>query len=182
MSANKKEQKNQIVVKEFDEEKLAQELGEIIRKDDLENYTKDQVGFFSYSDASAGIGGGIGHFLWFDSYHNLYQFLADYFVVLAPGRCDLDHEQVFKKVADVIQRLAAGKVSTEKAIIQINEAGKHFSQIEWIGELKGLTEGNSEFEIKVRETFFKNNEKDNQKKINKEDLHKFIKFLSEYGF
>ena len=49
MSANEKKQKNQIVIKEFDEERLAEELGEVIRKNDLENYTKGKVGFFSYS-------------------------------------------------------------------------------------------------------------------------------------
>jgi len=181
MRINKKENKNQIAIKKFDEEKLAEELGEVIQKKDLENYAEGQVGFFSYSDAPAVIGGGSGHFLWFDSYHNLYQFLADYFVVLAPGRYDLDHEQVFKKVAEIIQQLAASKISTTAAIKKINEAGKDFSQIEWIGELKDLTEGDSEFAKKVREQFFEEKKTD-QKKINKESLNDFINFLSGYGF
>ena len=183
MSANEKKQKNQIVIKEFDEERLAEELGEVIRKNDLENYTKGKVGFFSYSDASPGIGGGSGHFLWFDSYHNLYQFLADYFVVLAPGRLDLDHEKVYENVAEIIKELAAGEIPPQKAIQEINKAGKHFSQIEWIGELDDLIQGDGEFPKKVREYFSESREDEGsvKEKIGKEHQKAFLEFLGEYG-
>ena len=182
MSKNKnKTQPTAIVIREFDEQKLENEVIELINKKNLETYKESYVGFFSYSDAAGAIGGGRGHFLWLETYSTLYQFLANYFVVLSPGRYDLDHEQVFKKVAEIIQQLAASKISTTAAIKKINEAGKHFSQIEWIGELKDLTEGDSEFAKKVREQFFEEKKTD-QKKINKESLNDFINFLSGYGF
>ena len=180
MSTN---ENNQITIRDFEEEKLAEELGESIRKNKLQIYIKGKVGFFSYSDASAGIGGGSGHFLWFDSYHKLYQFLADYFVVLAPGRLDLDHEKVFQEVAGVVQKLAAGKSSAEEAIKQINDAGKHFSQIEWIGVLDDLIQGDGEFPKKVREYFFESREDEGsvKDKIGKDDQVAFLEFLGEYG-
>lgn len=181
MSTNKKENTNPIVIKDFNEEKLADELGEVIQKNDLETYKKGKVGFCSYSDASPAIGGGRAYFLWFNSYHHLYQFLADYFVVLAPGRYDLDHEQVFNDVAKIIQQLAAGKISKEKAIQQINEAGKHFRQIEWMGEIEDLTEGSSKFAKKIREYFYDKTEEPVQNKISNKDLPRFVKALEEYG-
>lgn len=174
-------QPTEIVIRKFDEQKLEEEVIELINKRDLEKYKNGYVGFFSYSDAPAAIGGGSGHFLWFDSYHNLYQFLADYFVVLGPGRYDLDHEKVYKNVGEIIKQLAAGKISTKKAIQEINKAGKHFSQIEWIGELEDLTEGNSEFAKKTREFFYEKKEEPVQNKIIKKDLPVFVKSIGEYG-
>jgi len=181
MSTNKKENKNQIKIREFDEEKLGDEIGKVIQKNDLENYKKGKVGFCSYSDASAAIGGGRAHFLWFHSYHDLYQFLADYFVVLAPGRYDLDHEAVFKKVVEIVQQLAAGETSKDKAISQINDAAKHFSQIEWVGEIEDLTGGSSEFAKKIREYFYENIEEPIQNKVSNKDFPRFVKALEEYG-
>jgi hypothetical protein len=181
MSANEKKQKNQIVIKEFDEKKLAEELGEVIRKNDLENYSKGKVGFFSRGDAIGAVGGGMGAFLWFPSFSELYQFLANYFVVLSPGRCDLDHEKVFNEVARIVKQLAEGKINKETAILKINKAAQHFSQIEWIGEMNDLTSGSSEFAKELREYFYEFKEISDQGIIKKEDLKEFIKKISEFG-
>jgi hypothetical protein len=181
MSANEKKQKNQIVIKEFDEEKLAEELGEVIRKNDLENYSKGKVGFFSRGDAIGAIGGGMGVFLWFPNFPELYQFLANYFVVLSPGRCDLDHAKVFNEAAQIVKELAEGKINKKTAIQKINKAAQHFSQIEWIGEMEDLTSGSSEFANKLREYFYEFKEISDQGIIKKEDLEDFIIKISEYG-
>ncbi len=181
MSNNKKEPKNEIKIKEFEEEKLAEELGEIIQKNDLENYQKGKVGFFSRGDAIGAVGGGMGAFLWFPSLSELYQFLANYFVVLSPGRCDLDHEKVFNDVARIVKELAEGKINKETAIQKINKAAQHFSQIEWIGEMEDLTSGSSEFANKLREYFYEFKEISDQGIIKKEDLEDFIIKISEYG-
>ena len=183
MSNNKKEPKNEIKIKEFKEEKLAEELGEIIQKNDLENYQKGKVGFFSRGDAIGAVGGGMGAFLWFPSFSELYQFLANYFVVLSPGRCDIDHEKVFNDVARIVKELGEGKVNKETAIQKINKAAQHFSQIEWIGELDDLIQGDGEFPKKVREYFFESREDAGsvKEKIGKEHQKAFLEFLSEYG-
>ena len=184
MSKSKnKTQPTAIVIREFDEQKLENEVIELINKKHLETYKESYVGFFSYSDAAGAIGGGRGHFLWLETYSTLYQFLANYFVVLSPGRLDLDHEKVYKDVAEIIKELAAGEIPPKKAIQEINKAGKHFSQIEWIGELDDLIQGDGEFPKKVREYFFESREDAGsvKEKIGKEHQKAFLEFLSEYG-
>jgi len=181
MSNTKKEPKYEIKIKEFDEEKLAEELRDIIQKNDLDAYKNGKVGFFSRGDAIGAVGGGMGAFLWFPSFSELYQFLANYFVVLSPGRCDLDHEKVFNEVARIVKELAGGKINKETAIEKINKAAQHFSQIEWIGEMEDLSGGSSDFAKKLREYFYEFKEISDQGIINKGDLKDFIKKISEYG-
>ena len=82
--ANNHSEKLEIVIKKFDEGKLGQELAELISEKCLDTYHEGYVGFFSRGDAIGAIGGGMGAFLWFPSYSELYQFLANYFVVLSP--------------------------------------------------------------------------------------------------
>jgi hypothetical protein len=170
-----------IVIRKFDEEQLGQELAELISEKGLDTYNDGYVGFFSRGDAIAAIGGGIGAFFWFPSYFELYQFLANYFVVLAPGRYDLDHGKVFHEVAQVVKELAGGKINKETAILKINKAAQHFSQIEWIGEMNDLTCGSSEFAKELREYFYESKENSDQGIIKKEDLKEFIKKIGEYG-
>ena len=174
-------EKLEIVIKKFDEEKLGQELAELISEKGLDTYHEGYVGFFSRGDAIGAIGGGMGAFLWFPSFSELYQFLANYFVVLSPGQCDLDHEKVFNEVARIVKKLAEGKVNKETAIQKINKAAEHFSQIEWIGEMEDLTGGSSDFAKKLREYFHESKEISDQGIINKEDLKDFVKKISEYG-
>ena len=174
-------EKLEIVIKKFDEEKLGQELAELISEKGLDTYHEGYVGFFSRGDAIGAIGGGMGAFLWFPSFSELYQFLANYFVVLSPGQCDLDHKKVFNEVARIVKQLAEGKTNKETAIQKINKAAQHFSQIEWIGEMEDLTGGGSDFAKKLREYFYEFKEISDQGIINKGDLKDFIKKVSEYG-
>lgn len=179
--ANNHSKKLEIVIKKFDEEQLGQELAELISEKGLDTYHEGYVGFFSRGDAIGAIGGGMGAFFWFPSYSELYQFLANYFVVLSPGRCDLDHEKVFNEVARIVKELVGGKNNNETAIEKINKAAQHFSQIEWIGEMEDLTSGSSEFAKKLREYFYEAKEISDQGIIKKEELNDFIKKTSEYG-
>lgn len=174
-------EKLEIVIKKFDEEKLGQELAELISEKGLDTYHEGYVGFFSRGDAIGAVGGGMGAFLWFPSFSELYQFLANYFVVLSPGRCDLDHEKVFNEVARIVKELAGGKINKETAIEKINKAAQHFSQIEWIGEMEDLSGGSSDFAKKLREYFYDFKEISDQGYIKKEDLEDFTKKISEYG-
>jgi len=178
---NKKTSTKKISIKPFDEEKLGQEVNELIPGKGLDTYHDGHMGFFSRGDAIGAIGGGIGMFLWFPNYHELYQFLANYFVVLSPGRCDLDHEKVFHEVAEIVEELANGKISKDQGIERINKSAQHFSQIEWIGEMEDLTSGSSEFAKGLREYFYEFKEIPDQGIIKKEDLKDFIQKISEYG-
>jgi hypothetical protein len=174
-------EKLEIVIKKFDEEKLGQELAELISEKGLDTYHEGHVGFFSRGDAIGAIGGGMGVFLWFPNFPELYQFLANYFVVLSPGRCDLDHEKVFNEVGLIVKDLAEGKDNKEASIQKINKAAQHFSQIEWIGEMEDLTSGSSEFAKELREYFYEFKEIADQGIIKKDDLKDFIQKISEYG-
>ena len=127
--ANNHSEKLEIVIKKFDEEKLGQELAELISEKRLDTYHEGYVGFFSRGDAIGAIGGGMGAFLWFPSFSELYQFLANYFVVLSPGRCDLDHEKVFNEVGRIVKDLAEGKDNKEAAIQKINKTAQHLNLI-----------------------------------------------------
>jgi hypothetical protein len=176
-------EKIEIITEKFDEDKLRQELAKLISEKGLDTYHEGYVGFFSRGDAIGAIGGGMGAFLWFPSFSELYQFLANYFVVLSPGQCDLDHEKVFNEVARIVKELAEGKINKETAIQKINKAAQHFSQIEWIGELDDLIQGDGEFPKKVREYFFESREDEGsvKEKIGKDHQEAFLEFLGEYG-
>jgi len=178
---NNNSKKIAIITEKFDEDKLGKELAELISKKGLDTYREGYVGFFSRGDAIGAVGGGMGAFLWFPSFSELYQFLANYFVVLSAGRCDLDHEKVFNEVARIVKQLADGKINKETAILKINKAAQHFSQIEWIGEMNDLTSGSSEFAKELREYFYEFKEISDQGIIKKEDLKEFIKKISEFG-
>jgi len=178
---NNHSEKIEIITEKFDEDKLGQELAKLISEKGLDTYHKGYVGFFSRGDAIGAIGGGMGAFLWFPRYSELYQFLANYFVVLSPGQCDLDHEKVFNEVSRIVKELAEGKINKETAIQIINKAAEHFSQIEWIGEMEDLTGGSSDFAKKLREYFYEFKEISDQGIIKKEDLNKFIKKIRDYG-
>lgn len=179
----KRHMKNKkIILRKFDEEKMVEEIEQ--KSERLCKYRKGNIGFFSFGDASPAIGGGIGVFLWFNSHDELYKFLADYFVVLAPGPSSADHEAVFVAVGGLVQELAAGKLEKNEAIKKINEAAKNFSQIEWWGTFEDLCHGNGEFQEEVRGRFLGRHDKVAKKNesVPKERGKEFVRFLSEYGF
>jgi len=181
---SKKQGNTEIVIRDFNEEELSLKASEEINSKNLETYQDGHVGFFSRSDACGAIGGGMGIFFWFKNYNELYQFLADYFVVLAPGPADQDHKKVFNDVAGIIKDLAAQKIQKEDAIAKINKTARNFSQLEWIGFLEDLETGNSPFAVALRKSFIEDrkDEKDSEKRvILRSDRDEFIEYLGTFG-
>ena len=115
---------------EFDEEKMSQECAELVNKKSLNECKPKGVGVFSYSDGPPVAGGGIGTFLWFHDWHELYQFLANYLIAMAPGPISEDHHLVYEKTWKIFKNLAEGKIRREHAIQQINQMARNYSQIE----------------------------------------------------
>ena len=183
MTATKTKAKKSIQLKNFDEEKLNEEVIELINCRGLNEYKKGYVGLYAYSDASGAAGGGTGCFLWFPSFQELYQFLADYFVVWLPGPVCVDHGLVFHKVGKIVQELASGSKTKNEAMQLINQAAKGFSQIEWMGDMESLCAGDETFAKTIRGQFYDANESEKGGRIiQKDDRQRFIEFLKQYGF
>ena len=181
---SKKQANTEIVIKAFNEEELSLKASKEINSKNLETYQDGHVGFFSRSDACGAIGGGMGIFFWFKNYNDLYQFLADYFVVLAPGPADQDHEKVFVQVAQIIKELAAQKIQKEEAIAKVNKTARNFSQLEWIGSLEDLETGNSPFAVELRKSFLEDRKDENiseNRVILRSERDEFVEYLGAFG-
>ena len=179
---NNKEKNMKLKKMKFDEEKMSQEIGELIEKKALNKCKPKGVGVFSYSDAPAAAGGGNGIFLWFKNWRELYQFLANYLIAMSPGPISEDHNPVYEKTWNILCNLAEGKIQREDAIQQINQAAKSYSQIEWWGTFKELYEGTGEFETKVRAACLRDDaKKGGPTKLTDQAKKQFIGALSEYG-
>ena len=167
---------------EFDEEKMCEECGELVSRNSLNECKPKGVGVFSYSDGPAAAGGGMGMFLWFHDWPELYQFLANYLIGMAPGPISEDHHSVYEKTWKIFKNLAEGKIQRDHAIHQINQAAKSYSQIEWWGTFKELCEGTGEFETKVRAACLRDDaKKGGPTKLTDQAKKQFIGALSEYG-
>ena len=162
---------------EFDEEKMSEECGELANKNSLNECKPQGVGVFSYSDGPPAAGGGIGMFFWFHEWQELYQFLANYFIAMAPGPISEDHHSVYEKTWDLFKKLSEGKIRREHAIQQINQVARNYSQIEWWGTFEELCEGQGEFEKKVRQHCLRSADG----KIGSAEKKKLMEAIAEYG-
>lgn len=163
---------------EFDEEKMSQECAELVNKKSLNECKPQGVGVFSYSDGPPAAGGGIGTFLWFHDWQELYQFLANYLIAMAPGPISEDHHSAFEKTWDLFKKLSEGKIRREHAIQQINQVARNYSQIEWWGTFEELCEGQGEFEKKVRRHCLRRADG----KMGSAEKNKLMEAIAEYGF
>ena len=161
----------------FDEEKMAEECGELIESKNLTKCKPKGVGLLSLSDGPPAAGGGIGMFLWFKDWQEMYQFMANYFVASGPGPSEADHEPVYDKAWEIFNELAEGKIQRDQAFGRINAAAKNYSQIEWWGTFEELCEGQGDFEKKVRQHCLPNSDG----KIGRANKKQFMDALSEYG-
>lgn len=162
----------------FDEEKMSEECGELIETRNLTACKPKGVGVFSYSDGPPAAGGGIGMFLWFKDWQEMYQFMANYFVASGPGPSEDDHEPVYDKAWEIFNELAEGKIQRDQAFDRINATAKNYSQIEWWGTFEELCEGQGQFEKKVREDCLPGF----NGKMGSDEKKKLMEAIAEYGF
>ena len=167
----------------FNEEKMTQECGELIESKNLTTCKPKGVGVFSYGDGPPAAGGGVGMFLWFKDWQEMYQFLADYFVPFASGPSYSEHEIVYNEIWKIFNELAEGKIQRDQAFGLINAAGKNYSQVEWWGTFEELFEGQGEFEKKVRQHCLRDSDgKSFIGKIASTEKKRFMEAIAEYGF
>ena len=168
---------------EFDEEKMSQEWMELVEEKNLTQCKPDGVGVFSFCDGPPAAGGGVGVFLWFKNWNELFQMFADYFIASAPGPFNDDHEVIYQKVWKIFNGLAEGKIHRDEALGRINAAAKSYSQIEWWGTLDELCEGQGEFEKKVRRHCLRDSDgKSFIGNIGPAEKKRFMEAIAEYGF
>ena len=148
-----------------------------------------KFGFFSYGDAPAGIGGGAGVFLWFANEKEALDHIEQVLPFDPPGPHDMSPELVASEVQKINEKRlnSAGEDEYElqELISDLNKVLRQFSQIEWMGQFEELVSGEvkTDFEKKVRETFFDNLDKDPYEgPIKGEHVDVFKDTLNTFGF
>lgn len=112
--------------------------------------TRESWGIESYGDAPAGIGGGIGGFLWFADRKSALDFLGRLLVFLSPGPSNLDHGAVANEAAAIVERIANEGLTVDAGLDELNRALRSFSQVRWFGRFTELLEGDRPFEREIR--------------------------------
>lgn len=111
-------------------------------------------GFYSYGDAPAGMGGGVGSFVWFGDKDEMLSFITSTLPFSPPGRASCDWAAVASDVSGIVHALRGGSLSLAEGMCQLNTALKTFSQIEWMGTYEDLKGGDAEYAKVVRRAFF----------------------------
>jgi hypothetical protein len=140
-------------------------------------------GMFYYGDAPAAIGGGVGAFIWFESERDLLDFIETHLPFSPPGPTSCDVEPVLSRVHEILDRLRNHKADRDTARLELNDALKRFSQINWWGLGAELFSGISPFPIEVR-LWFRETKQDpdlSDRPISEDEKHAFLESLTEYG-
>jgi hypothetical protein len=173
---------NQLIVKPFDEEALAQEAMDFIESNDLPAPGGKSFALAFANDGPPAAGGGMGAMYWFDTLQDLLQFIANYLVAFNPGPLSTDHVAVFDSVSEIANRVFRNEIGREVAIKELNLAARHFFQIRWWGSREELLSGDSYFACEARSRWRNlTGDKDNSP-IRDSEMDAFLKYLEEdYG-
>ncbi|MCC3861778.1 hypothetical protein [Pseudemcibacter aquimaris] len=149
---------------------------------DQEPKNNNSWGMFSYGDAPAGIGGGIGSFVWFKDRDSLLDFIAQTLPFSPPGPITTELQPVIEATEKTVTTLKKGG-SLEAGIEELNQTLRSFSQIRWIGTFEDLRTGQKEFEKEVRLDFRDSTDSSKNAKAEIEDnaLKDFIEYIETYG-
>jgi hypothetical protein len=173
---------NQLTVKPFDEEALAQEAMDFIESNELQAPGEKSFALACANDGPPAAGGGMGTLYWFGTVQDLLEFIANYLVALNPGPQSSDHQAVFDSVSKIANRVFRNEIGREEAIKEFNLVARHFFQIEWWGPREELISGDSGFACETR-SWWRNltGDKDNSP-IQDSEMEAFLKYLEEdYG-
>jgi hypothetical protein len=140
-------------------------------------------GFYSYGDAPAAIGGGVGSFAWFQTRRELLSFVRDVLPYSPPGSSDTDLGNVEKHVQEIVEHAIEEKIDDKKAIEALNATLRTYSQIEWLGTFEDLICGTDPFAEKIRGEFRESEEESatDCKAISDNEIEELRQFLREYG-
>jgi len=173
---------NQLTVKPFDEEALAQEAMDFIESHKLQTPEEKPFALAFANDGPPAAGGGMRSLYWFGTVQDLLEFIANYLVALNPGPISSNHKNVYYSVSEIANRVFRNEIGREEAIKEFNLAARHFFQIEWWGPREELISGDSGFACDVRSWWrHLTGDKDNSP-IQDSEMDAFLKYLEEdYG-
>lgn len=147
----------------------------------------DCWGMFSYGDAPAAIGGGVGVFAWFEDRVSMFKFIEEILPFSPPGPSDIDPRPVMDAVSAVVKDIRDGVLPLEKGRENINEILKGFSQIEWWGTFRELRSGRCPYSQKLINDFRQlvsddeNLNRVSTDPISDNELARFKDYLMTYG-
>lgn len=159
-------------------EQAAREAG---NKANARTPKKSDRGLFAYGDASPGLDCGMGAFLWFTSEKALVRFLRDHITFFSPGPSGRDRPKTAKRVEATVDRFRAAGKPAKAMKRHLNPMLKGHVQIEWIGTLDDLLDGNTPYTRTLRRTFRGEKTREAAKPITPREQKDFIAFLSTYG-
>ena len=136
----------------------------------------DTWGFYSYGDAPAAIGGGVGGFLWCRDESALLDFVGRLLPFFAPGPQSADWLAVAGRSEGVFKQLRDGLVDVPTAVAEANRVLKGFSQITWLGRFGELLDGEGEFARSLRGSFY-----EQDPPIAGSHRAMFLEFVRDYG-
>lgn len=141
-------------------------------------------GFFSYGDAPAAIGGGVGTFAWFNNRTALLNFVEMVLPYSPPGPSNTDPLAVADKVGALLARVRSGDLDFAKARPKLNVVLRGYSQIEWMGTFKDLINGNDAYARRLIKQFRQSLELPVGTvpvAVARSQVKDFREFLAEYG-
>ena len=152
--------------------------------DSLTRPTAASWGFYSYGDAPAAIGGGMGSFCWFGSRAKMLRFVVDVLPYSPPGPSDSDCTVVARQVTAIISEIESEKIDLEKARRKLNRVLRSYSQIEWIGTFKELASGQKAYSKRIIKAFRHAHDLPINSapiEVTRAQMAEFKIFLSEFG-
>jgi hypothetical protein len=173
---------NQLTVKQFDEEALAQEAMDFIQSNELPAPGGKSFALAFANDGPPAAGGGMRSLYWFDTVQDLLQFIANYLVALNPGPHSSDNQAVFDSVSEIANRVFRDELGKEEAIKEFNHAARHFFQIKWWGPREELLSGDSGFACETRSWWRNLTGNNDDSPIQDSEMEAFLKYLeADYG-
>jgi len=143
---------------------------------------KCEIGFFSYSDAPGGIGGGMGSFVWFKTRDQMLDFIEQTLPYSPPGRSDKDWTEVATQTSAIVSEMRSNEIDDKSGIDRLNAVLKTFSRIEWMGTFEELMTSSDRYPAEVRAAFHGDEcESEDLSIIGAHDVEDFKNFLGEWG-
>jgi hypothetical protein len=139
-------------------------------------------GFFSYGDAPPAMGGGVGGFLWFDDRDAMLDFIMTTLPYSPPGQWGIDFLSVASETAAIVEDMKKEVLGDTVGIEQLNKVLRTFSQIEWMGTVDALLNGNHDYANRVRTAFREENDNTSSgSPVDAQERDEFFEYIEMWG-
>lgn len=143
--------------------------------------TDNDWGLFCYTDASPGIGGGVGAFYWFSSRDDVFSFICQVLPFYSSGHSYDNPHLKQRQLGVIVEAIRIGAISEAEGLAQLNKALVNVYQITWWGTLHRLTQGDSPFARAVINAFEAQHTTTIEPPLSDAQNKEWLAFLSEYG-